>query len=353
MIRFCAPRAPASQTGLTLVELMVALALGMVITGAVLSLFLSSSQSAREDEQYRLKMESGRYAANLLRNELRMVDFWGMVVSIDDIVTSLTPTSGGCADTLGLMNQGQALLLNDGHDSTSTPQFTACAAMTTNQVAGTDQLVIKKVTSEPTARAIVDRADLDGDGDTGETLTLGASDLETGVVYLRATATDGRIIADASSANAPALGESDWRLDTRAYFIRDHFRQVGDGIPSLCRLSTVGTGLGNVETSTVDQAECLVPGIQDFNIELGLDTDNNGTVDRYTETPSVSEMERAVSARISVLARAQRPITGYQNSKTYRLGMGTFRGPYNDGFYRSLFSVTVALRNPINLSRLR
>ncbi len=341
------------QKGLTLVELLVAVALGLVISAAIFTVFVSSSRSAREDEQYRLMMESGRYGTNLLRDELRMVGFWGMVSSPDNITSTLVATPGSCAAALGLMDAGMSLLFNDGDDLASTAQFAACNAMTTNHIADTDMLVIKRVAGEPTARTLVDRADLDGDGDTAETLQIGHGDLQTGVAYLRTTATDGRIISHASAGNPPALGESDWLLTTRAYFLRDHFSQVGDGTPSLCRLSVVGVELGNAETGTANQAECFVPGIEDFDIEFGLDTNNDGIADQYEAEPSVAQMENAVAARIHVLARAPQQIAGYQNAKTYQMGDSSSNGPFNDGFYRTLFSTTVALRNPINLARLR
>jgi type IV pilus assembly protein PilW len=343
----------APQRGLTLIELLIALALGMVVSAAIFTVFVSSSRSAREDEQYRLMMESGRYGLNLLRDEIRMVDFWGALAFPDDITTILLPNPGSCAAALGLLDPEQALLVNDGDVIGSTPQFAACNAMTANQVVGTDMLVIKRVARKPTARTLIDRADLDGDGDTGETLQLGYADLQAGVAYLRTSATDGRIISDSSSANPPALGESDWALETRAYFVRDHFRQAGDGIPSLCRLSVVGVELGNVETSAANQAECIVPGIEDFNIEFGLDNNNDGVPDEHSTVPTVAEMERAVSARVYVLARANQQIATYQNAKIYQMGTTITSGPFNDGFYRSLFTTAVALRNPTNLSRLR
>ena len=342
----------ASQKGLTLIELLIALVLGMVVSAAIFTVFVSSSRSTREDEQFRLVLESGRYAMNVLRDELRMVAFWGTLASPADVTTALAVASGSCAEAVGLFNPEPALLFNNGHTTGAAQQFSPCSAMSSDQLSNTDILIIKRVEGTPAARTITDRADLDGDGDTAETLQIGHDSLQVGVVYLRGTGTGGRFISDASAGNPPALGESDWRLASRAYFIRDHFRQAGDGIPSLCRLSVVGVGLGNAETNTQDQAECFVPGIEDLHVEFGLDTDNNGIADQYTATPSAADMERAVSAHIYVLARARTSIAGYQNAKSYQLG-STTRGPFNDGFYRSLFTTTVALRNPINLARFR
>jgi type IV pilus assembly protein PilW len=342
-----------TQLGLTLIELLIAVALGLMVSAAIFTVFVSSSRSVREDEQYRLMLESGRYAIKRIREDIRMVDFWGMLPSPEDITTALTSTTGSCSSALGLFDPGQALAFIDGDTSSGTPQFTPCAAITDNEIAGTDVLVVKRVSGIPTARTLIDRADLDGDGNTTETLQLGIAELQSGQAYLRTSATDGRIISDASATNPPALGESDWLLTTRAYFVRDHFLQVGDGIPSLCRLSVVGVELGNSETNTANQPECFVPNIEDFDVEFGLDANNDGIADTYSSNPTAAEMRTAVSVHLFVLARSPLSIAGYQNTKTYQLGSATTSGPYNDGFYRSLFDSTVALRNPINLSRLR
>ena len=43
-------------------------------------------------------------------------------------------------------------------------------------------------------------------------------------------------------------------------------------------------------------------------------------------------------------ARSLEQITGYRNDKTYNLG-STVVGPFNDAYYRRVYSTTVPLRN--------
>ena len=73
------PGRPASarQRGLTLVELMVALAIGLVIMLAMSAVFVTSSTTRREIELSADVLESGRYAIDVLGRELTQTGFYG------------------------------------------------------------------------------------------------------------------------------------------------------------------------------------------------------------------------------------------------------------------------------------
>jgi type IV pilus assembly protein PilW len=60
-----------SQQGVSLVELMVSLALGLVLIGGVLSLYLESQQVFRAHESLARLQEGGRYALDLMAREIR------------------------------------------------------------------------------------------------------------------------------------------------------------------------------------------------------------------------------------------------------------------------------------------
>jgi type IV pilus assembly protein PilW len=45
-----------------------------------------------------------------------------------------------------------------------------------------------------------------------------------------------------------------------------------------------------------------------------------------------------------LLVRSVEPVVGYVNDKTYDLG-GEIVGPFNDAFYRRVYSTTVQIRN--------
>jgi type IV pilus assembly protein PilW len=324
------------QSGLSLVELMVALTIGVLITISILTVYINSSRNFAIDERYARMQENARYALRVLGEDLVMSDFWGQMISTDTISTTLSVTAGDCGDDPEIHNADSALLFNNQHDAGAVDQFTECATISAQRQPDSDVILIKRVEGSPTARVCVDAADTEGDGATAETITTGTSSLVTGTVYLRTNGVSGSLIDDASSGNPPTVGWSDWRYLPRVYFVRNHFETVGDGIPSLCRL--------DLDDTDLDALSCLAQGIEDMHLEFGIDTDQDGTANRYTATPSTADMETAVSARIHVLMRSDQPVPYYTNTKTFLLG-GVAIPSANDGFLRNVFSTTVALRN--------
>jgi type IV pilus assembly protein PilW len=273
-----------------------------------------------------------------------MADFWGRVIATDVIGTSVTSPMGDCGVGIDVFNGNTAILVNNYHTSPASSQFTPCAAITTDMRPSTDLLALKRVEGSSTASTFVDSADVDEDADTTEILTLGATDLVDGAVYLRSTGNAASFIDDASSGNAPDNGQSDWRYIPRIYFVRTFYETAGDQIPALCRLVISGVGL----TTT----ECIAEGIEDFHIQFGIDTDQNAVANLYTSTPTLGELENAVSARVYLLARSIEADPHFTNDTQYVLG-DSIVAAANDGFYRRVYSTTVSLRNTVARSLMQ
>ena len=333
-----------TQRAFTLIELMLALTLGLLVSGIVLTLYINTGRSLSQNERYAWMQENARYALKALSDDLSMADFWGRVISTDIISTTLAPPPGDCGEDVDLFDSNTALMVNNYHESPPVTQFTPCAALSDNQVPNSDMLVLKRVGGSPTASTFVDVMDSDSDTDTTEIITTGASGLSSGVVYLRSNASTGAMIDDASSGNPPDLGESDWRYVPRIYFVRDYYETLGDGIPALCRLKIDGIELGTVE--------CLAEGVEDFHVQFGIDTDSNGIANQYTATPTLAQAENVISARVYLLVRSITPDPFFKNDITYVLGDVTIPAA-NDGYYRRVYSTTVALRNTIARSLMQ
>lgn len=327
---------PIRQRGLTLIELMLGITLGFLVSGIVLGLYINTSRSLAQNERYAWMQENARFSLKTLSEDLSMVDFWGQVIATDVISTSVTPPVGDCGTDIDVFNSNTAILANNYHASPASTQFTPCALLTANVRPNTDMLALKRVEGSSTASTFVDVADVDNDSNTTEILTLGTADLVNGEVYLRSTRSVGAFVNDASSSNPPGTGQTDWRYIPRIYFVRDHYETPGDGIPALCRLTIAGIGL----TST----ECIAEGIEDFHIQYGIDTDRNGIANIYTSTPTLSDMENAVSSRVYLLARSIDTDPHFTNDTQYVLGDATVAAA-NDGYYRRVYSTTISLRN--------
>jgi type IV pilus assembly protein PilW len=332
------------QHGLTLIELMLAVTLGFLISAVVLSLYINTGKSLAQNERYAWMQENARFALKAVSEDLAMADFWGRVIPTDVVTSNVTPPVGDCGEDIDLYDPGTAIMVNNYHESPAWTQFTPCAALTTDRRPNTDVLAIKRVEGSSTASTFVDAADIDGDSNTTEVLTLGASDLSNGVVYLRSTVSAGTFIDDASSSNPPGSGQSDWRYMPRVYFIRNYYENAGDQIPALCRQEILDDALS--------ETQCIAEGIEDFHVQFGIDTDEDAIANLYTSTPSLDELENAVSARLYLLARSVEADPHFNNDTEYVLGDADVDAA-NDGFYRRVYSTTVALRNTASRSLMQ
>ena len=137
-------------------------------------------------------------------------------------------------------------------------------------------------------------------------------------------------------------GVDAWEYRPVLVFVRPFSDTPGDDIPALCikRLTTDSAAVA------VDDTECLVEGIENLQIEFGLDQTEppDYTADFYTATPTPDELAQAVNAKIYVLVRSLSEVPGYTNDKSYNLGATTVAA-LNDGYYRRLMQTTVVLRN--------
>ncbi|RBW48200.1 PilW family protein [Marinobacter sp. F3R11] len=84
---------PTTQTGLSLIELMIALLLGTLLTVGLVQVFTSNSQSFRHNEAAARSAESGRIAADILSRAIRNAGFFGCF-PVNGITNSLDSTDG-------------------------------------------------------------------------------------------------------------------------------------------------------------------------------------------------------------------------------------------------------------------
>lgn len=305
------------QAGLTLVELMVALVIGLLVVAAVMAIYLSSSRNFAQDERFARMQENARYALKVLSEDLSLVSFWGGMLSVDTVTTDLAP--GACGAPVQLFRADTPLYFNNNHSGTASSTFAPCTAVTDVQRGGTDVLAVKRVATTPGA-------------------TTG--------VRLRTNGTQGSIKGSLiNSTAALATGEQDWAYLPRLYFIGDGSCAGAAGPPGLCRMDLDHTSLD------FGAPAMLAEGIEEFHVQFGIDSTGDGVADRYTSQPTLAEMPDAVWARVFVLARSSQPDPQYTNTKSFTLGDVNVPAS-GDNFYRQVYSTTVILRNSVNLATL-
>lgn len=385
-----AMRLHKGQNGLSLIELMIALLLGLIVMGAVLVLFLNVTRSNAELAKTNSQIENGRFAVQLLQNDLIHAGYWGgHVPQFDDLTATAVPTDAPTTIPDPCLAYGS---WNAAHLSNiigipvqvyggTPPSGTGCVTnFSTNKQANTDLLVVRHA---ETCLPGVGNCE----ADTAGKLYFQASqcELESATPYLLNTAGFATLgtglhkrdcVGTGTPAALPITGGTfadKRKFVSNIYYVRDYAVTAGDGIPTLMR-STFDLSGGAL---AYQAGQVMIEGIQGFHVELGIDNlSKTGAAVDYTAavnwqdptnkitatnrgngvpdgayvsctsgTPcTAAQLTNAAAAKIYVLARANTPTQGYTDSKTYNLGSVAL-GPFNDGFKRHVFSTNVRLVN--------
>lgn len=352
-------RHPANrhQGGFSLIELLVGVALGLVIVTSLAVLFADNSRAAGEIEKANRQIESGRYAMQLLNDDLYHAAFYGEF-DASILAPAGVPVAALPADpcSVDLTKLKAALAYGVQGFDEGVGLTAACAAKLTGLKAGTDVLVIRRV-----ATCAVGDADCDAvvAGTVYFQSSLCNSELKTPTtaykldtdttsltLHYRKTTPPPGDTSDACSGIAPVR-----RFLTHIYYIASN--HVGtDGIPTLMRAELGPVG-GALDFTFVP----LVEGVENLQFEYGIGTPANPNIPiDYKSQRADAEWPKVVSIKVNLLARNTETSAGYTASQTYVLGQKpdpanpltkTINNSYtfSDSYKRHVFQGLVTLPN--------
>lgn len=322
----------SSAQGLSLVELLVAMLLGVILSGGMVIAYLGAKQNSFYESQTARMQENGRYAMRLLSRELFMAGFFAGAPTMEEI----SPTSIGtdCSDRDWVLDGSHPLDLVNDFPGQSIPVSLSLIPFTCLDIGdiavGTDLLAIKRTAGEASLRQ-----GRPAQGLTGSTVQSW---------YLRQTSGEPQAWEKIAANDLLDPDKADhsgsyWKAISRIYFIRRYSdsEDPRDEIPTLCMETLAGDGM---------TSRCLVEGVENMQLEFGIDTDADGVPNQYKSAPTAEEMQHVVGAKIYLLLRSINRISGFKNGKTYTLGQKVLTAKH-DAYLRRVFSSTVLLRNRI------
>ena len=80
-----------AQRGVTLIEVMVSITVGLVLLSGVISIFISNKAGYRLQESSNVLDENARFALTQLQYDLRMADHWGGIERDQITIDSAAP----------------------------------------------------------------------------------------------------------------------------------------------------------------------------------------------------------------------------------------------------------------------
>lgn len=344
------------QPGFSTVELLISMVLGLLVVGAIGSLFVQHKTNYRQNEQFALMQENGRFALNLLASDLALAGFWGGADCKD--MTNCPPTSAinvqndcGTNWTTTTTPSAPATHYLMAPSAGSAPADWPCFNSGDYLKPGTNLLVLKHAEGNPVY------------------CKTGSADDFAGLIYLQTSGSAGSLVKSPVPPDCPASATATafWRYIVHVYYISRGYSatQCANNptdprcVPRLVR-KTLGRQTGNPIIFELGDGGELAEGIEYFHTEFGIDDgdgsmtddscDMDGIPDRYLSSVAdydaitPDELDCAISARIHVLVRSAQSDSSYTDDKTYTFGTVTL-GPFRDHFRRKVFTTTVQLRN--------
>lgn len=317
---------PQQQQGFSLVEFMVAMTLGLVIMLAVSDIFVNNSQTRAEIERSGRQIENGRFALQLLSDEISNAGFFGEsgvqpvpLAAPDVCLKTTTDVQGSMAlpivggDNVAVASAPDCLSdYKDGGDYIAIRRSATCTAGST----GCDGFLkdhyhLQVAACRDTTKTI----------HTVGSVVLGTVDTDMTAKTRKCEATPAAPI---------------YRYLSRIYYVRD-----GD---VLARAE-----LQNPADASPYTTMALVDGIERLHLEYGVDSDGDGVADKYVSSiaatdPDWKQWKDVVVVRITLLARTLEATPGYTDTNTYTFPGGATYTP-NDSFKRQLYSAVVRVNN--------
>ncbi|MEY4562600.1 MAG: hypothetical protein RLZZ618_1877 [Pseudomonadota bacterium] len=385
--------------GFSLLEMMIAISLGLVAIAAMLSVYLSSKSAFRRTEELSSLQSSARTAFEYMGFDSRAAGMLGCQAGADTIPNiSMPPT----------MVDGYQVGV-EGFDAATAPTFsstgvTTPSTWTANIAAGTDisstgttASIVFNTTGSGIPNAITEGSDvlvLRGpsvsmplrltalpasptdlvpesrrDGGTvcasgsprSTCFSAGSHVLVTNCTGARlaTVATAVATVAPTSSANGKTTltlsgtgttGIGVLSLDTTEVFpvqtVIYYVAPSDNNSATQSLFRHVFSGNGNANAGEKQE---LIEGVENMQVLYGVDTtaDVDGDVDVYQVASDVSSWERVLSVRISILMRPSTPLgPGVSSAASSVVGDETVTFP-NTQFDRRVFTTTLMLRNKL------
>jgi len=330
---------PKNQRGLSLVELMVAMVLGLILMSSVGGVYISSKQSYRTTEAVSRVQENGRFSITKLAEDLRMSGFMGCGAGGLSVTNNLTSTSPPYDFTIGV----------EGTDGASNAPDTITIKYATNFNLKVTQIM---------ASAGADLKVTANDNISQNNIVL-VCDVVQGDIF-QVTGTSGGsgtmkdTVSHATGSGTP--GNSVLGL-SKSYDVNARIF----GLTSVVYSIAPGAGIGSPPalfrndgvTCPLSANGCeIAENVENMQVVYGVDTSvpEDGAADVYQKAGSITAANwtRVVSARVSLLIRTNETnLTETLQSYVYDLdgdGIATTETAL-DNRIRRVYTVTVNLRN--------
>lgn len=352
------PAIAHSMAGLSLIELMIALLLGVILTLGATQVYLGTSQTYRLTDAIAHGQENIRFASSMMQRDVRGAGGLACLQNAGDVVvklagTRVVPVGDG---VLGWEASGTGI--GDQYSTQSTRASDASgwsegggagvfpADITGDVFDGTDVLIVNSLQTSPVDVTSSDSGKITLSANSGlpkgQIILAVADDCATGELFQKTNGPGTKTIDITGGSLAPGNSAATLDLsygtaariasyDTVAYYIG-----VGtSGAPSLLRqrLDTVA-----------EPPQELVSGVESMQVLYGVSTGVFKRADIYTTADNVTNWENVVSIRVAFIVRSEDGVNSENFTRVFNL-LGTEVTTSTDRRARLVATSTIGIRN--------
>jgi type IV pilus assembly protein PilW len=309
------------------VEALGALAIGLFIVAAAITLHARAGSASRVLDAHARMHETARHVIAVIESDVRMAGYWGLARTAENVsIHPLFAFPDRCGGA-GWVTDVERFV-----DGTNNQYLgvTNCAALSGGPQDGSDVLIVRRASARPLAlnSPVVPAAARD------EVLLV--STRESAQVFV-AGDIGGVIPAGYPVEAAPGMGAtSELRsLLVHAYYVSAD-SSVGESVPALRRKAlTGGPGIGDEEIGA---------GVEDLQFRIGADVDGDGSLDSFFEPGTLPADAMPLCIRLWLRMRSveRSGATAASAGASYADRVWP---PVNDGYDRALVTKTIQIRN--------
>ena len=293
--------APHWQRGVNLIEIMVAMTIGLFLVLGATTLYVNTKKTSDVDDAIARLQETARYAMSAIETDVRMSNYWGQFKDsskVDGKASQLLPA--GSANALavgtGADDCGAAYIDPEAYISATNNNYNLDCPANSAEVASADTLTVRRANTA-------------------------AVPLSTTRFQLCTTRNSGKVTLGADP-ECPTTNVEYHNLVVNGYYV-DQQSDQNPNYPALRRWTLIdGPTFSDVE---------IIPGVEDMQIELGWDNTDDRTqrpkAVRYVQPENAVLTNaagfpnmRIVSVRVWLLIRAEQADNTFTDDRTYVYG---------------------------------
>lgn len=326
------------QRGMTLIEIMIALAISTVVIGAAIQILIGSKQNYRMIESMSRIQEDARYIMDMIAVDVRMAGtrVCGETNGTSNVITGAA--GGNPLDIFNAMVQGY----ENGAGVSGLPGSGAGSTL----VANTDVLRVKNVdtqnqyfvTAHDPGTSTITLSDTPGFS-TGDIAIVCDPDFTSAFKVSGIASGSDQIFHASGSGNDSSTIGNEYSAIAQVFKGNTVQYYVGVGADG----STPGLYRSSLEGGVMTSRE-LIPGIEDMQLSFGEDTDDDSVIDAYRAAGSVVDWDAVTSVRLNLVFRSQDDNI-VDSTQNYVLEGATVTPNPADRRLRRVFSSTIAIRN--------